>query len=180
VTAERSPAALLPRVALGEEAAFEECVRRYGNFVYSIARRYSKDERDAEDASQEIFMALWRNAGSFDASRGTEPTFVALIARRRLIDRQRTPGTRPLPVVDPAPELSTSAVESYVDARAAAVALAGCKDEQRRVIVLSALYGLTYEEISEQLALPLGTVKSLYYRGIDRVKRALTRGEAKS
>lgn len=171
---------LLPRVAQGDEAAFAACVGRYGKLVYALAWRMLKDARDVEDACQEVFFALWRSASTFDATRASEATFVAMIARRRLVDRVRAPGTRALPVADPPAAPSASALESYVDARSAARALEACNEEQRRVILLSALSGLTHTEISEELALPLGTVKSHYARGIERIRRALFKGEEKS
>lgn len=179
MTPSAPPPPLLPRIARGEETAFEQCVGRYGNFVYAIAARHLKDRHDVEDACQEIFMALWRSASAFDESRGSEATFVALVARRRLIDRHRTAGTRPLPLVGPVADSSASVLESYVDARTAMQALAACNEEQKRVILLAALQGLTHEEISQELSIPLGTVKSHYSRGIERVKRALNGSEAK-
>ena len=170
---------LLPRVAAGDEGAVKECLQRYRRLVYSLAWRYLKEERDAEDACQDIFVALWKNAAAFDPARGSETTFVALVARRRLIDRSRAPGTRPLPALEEAPPPSGSALESYVDARSAVAALRECSEDQRRVILLSAFQGLTHEEIAAELQMPLGTVKSHYSRGIERVKRALRSNEVK-
>jgi len=171
---------VLPRVARGDEDAVRECLQRYGRLVYSIAWRFTNDAAEADDACQDIFVALWRSAATFDPARGAEATFVAMIARRRLVDRQRTRGTRPLPELeaDPAPVAST--VETYVDARAAVAALADCSEDQRRVVQLAAFQGMTHDEIATELAMPLGTVKSHYARAIQRVKRALTRGEDES
>lgn len=171
---------LLPRVALGDEAAFTACVGRYSSLVYALAWRTLSSPRDVEDACQEIFFALWRSAATFDATKASEATFVAMIARRRLVDRMRSPATRALPLTEPPEAPSASALETHVDARKAAAALDACNDEQRRVILLSALSGLTHTEISEELALPLGTVKSHYARGIERIRRALFKGEAKT
>lgn len=168
---------LLPRVAAGDELAVRECLSRYGNLVFSIARRFSRDARDAEDACQDIFVALWRSAASYDPARAEEATFVALIARRRLIDRGRTPGTRAIPNALPEPGPSGTAMEAYVDARIAVAALEECSEAQRRVVMLAALHGFTHEEIARELSLPLGTVKSHYARGIERVKRALSARE---
>ena len=164
---------LLPGVGRGDAGAVKECIARYSNLVYSIAARFLRDPRDIEDACQDIFVALWRSAESFDAERASEATFVAMIARRRLVDRLRSAGTRPLPEVEPEPEPRGSAVEAYVDARNVAAALNDCSEDQKRVILLSALEGFTHEEISKSLSMPLGTVKSHYSRGIERVKRAL-------
>lgn len=169
---------ILPKVAEGDADAVKECLRRYGNLVWSLALRATRDTRDAEDACQDIFVALWKNAGAFDATRASEATFVAMIARRRLIDRSRAPGTRPLPLLDTEePRVSGSQAEAYVDARNAAEALSGCSEVQRRVIVMAALNGLSHDEIARELSMPIGTVKSHYARGIERVKKALTKNE---
>lgn len=167
---------VLPRVARGEDAAFRECVSTYGRLVYGIARRFLRDPSDVDDACQDIFLALWRSAGAFDPARGSEATFVALVARRRLVDRQRTVGTRPLPLHDDADGLDApvaATAEAYVDAKTAARALEALGEDQRRVVLLAALQGMTHDEISRELAIPLGTVKSHYARGVERVKRAL-------
>jgi RNA polymerase sigma-70 factor (ECF subfamily) len=165
------PAPLLPRVALGDELAMRECLRRYGGLLYSIVRRFCRDPADADDACQDVFVSVWRAATHFDPARGRESTFVALVARRRMIDRMRSahgPG--------PEGELTVTAAEvldRYVDARTAAAALDACTDDQRRVITRVAAFGLTHEEVSKELGMPLGSVKSHYARGIERVRRAL-------
>lgn len=174
-----SPEPLLPLVALGEPEAVKACLTRYGNFVYAIVRRFVRDEGDIEDACQDVFVALWKSAASYDPARGDEATFVAMIARRRVVDRRRTPGTRPLPAVEASPTAASQALDAYVDARSALGAMKECNEDQRRVIVLAAVHGMTHEEIARELSLPLGTVKSHYTRGIERVKRALERRETK-
>ena len=85
---------LLQRIAKGDASAVQECMETYGNLVWSLARRYSESAADAEDATQEIFLDIWKSAGRFDPERGKETTFIATIARRRLIDRVRAAGRR--------------------------------------------------------------------------------------
>ena len=80
---------LLAEVATGDSKAFEELTKKYGNLIWSIARRYLSNQAEAEDAVQEIFLALWQSASRFDAKKGSEITFIATIARRRLIDGLR-------------------------------------------------------------------------------------------
>ncbi|MCX5746449.1 MAG: sigma-70 family RNA polymerase sigma factor, partial [Proteobacteria bacterium] len=84
---------LLARVAVGDRGALRECLDRYGGLVWSIARRFEASE--AEDAVQEIFVDLWKSAVRYDPEVASEPTFIAMIARRRLIDRRRSRGRRP-------------------------------------------------------------------------------------
>ena len=85
---------LLPRIATGDNHAMEECLDLYGNLVWSLARRMSPSA-DADDAVQEIFLDIWKNAARFNKNVASEKTFVMMIARRRLIDRRRKLGREP-------------------------------------------------------------------------------------
>ena len=86
----------LQRVGNGDRSAIAECLQYYGGLVWSIARRLSPNKEDAEDAVQDIFFDLWRNAGRFDPEQGSEKVFITMIARRRLIDRLRAHERRAL------------------------------------------------------------------------------------
>ncbi|CAN5349104.1 sigma-70 family RNA polymerase sigma factor [soil metagenome] len=164
------PPPLLPRVALGDEIAVKECLRRYGRLVYSLAQRHCPHE--ADDATQDIFVDLWRSAASYDSEVAREVTFVAMIARRRLIDRARA-AKRALTAIDSPMPVRPETIEHWVDARIAARTLATLKTDERHAILLSACHGLSHDEIATELALPLGTVKSHISRGIARVRKAL-------
>ena len=80
---------VLHRVAAGDRAAVRECLARYGGLVWSLVRRSTSDAAEAEDAVQEIFVDVWQSASRFDPAVASEATFIAMIARRRLIDRAR-------------------------------------------------------------------------------------------
>jgi RNA polymerase sigma-70 factor, ECF subfamily len=84
---EPSTASMLTRVAARERAAVRECMASYGGLIWYLARRLSQTLLDAEDATQEIFMDIWRSAGRYDPALGSEKIFIMTIARRRLIDR---------------------------------------------------------------------------------------------
>lgn len=168
---------ILQRVALGDPGAPAECIDRYGGLVWSLARRLSPGPADAEDATQEIFLDVWRSAARFDPAVASEATFIATIARRRLIDRrrsaQRHQGTRPIEdhaaIANDPP-----AVERGEEAAAAARALAQLPPEQQRVIQLSIHAGLSHEQIVRATGLPLGTVKTHIRRGLMRVRDSLS------
>ena len=167
----RAPLPLLPRIAKGDELALRECLRRYGPLVASLARKFLRNAADVDDACQDIFLALWKNASAFDPERAAETTFVAMLARRRLIDRLRAAAVRvPLPPSDACVESDT--LDRYLDARIAVAGLTQCSEDQRKVILLAS-HGLTHAEIAEEMGIPLGTVKSHYTRGIDLVKKEL-------
>ena len=85
---------LLQKIANGDSSAVDECLAKYGNLVWSIARRYSPNNSDAEDATQEVFLEIWKNAARYDSDLSSEATFITMIARRRLIDRHRKQSRR--------------------------------------------------------------------------------------
>ena len=166
---------VLQRIASGDPAAVSECIAEYGALVWSLARRLTRSPSDAEDATQEIFLDIWRSASRFDASQGSDRVFIATIARRRLIDRLRK--TTNEPPMDPVEALETIAwadpglaSETSRDADVAVRALQELRPEQREVLELGLLHGLSQSEIAERLGMPLGTVKSFMRRGLIRVR----------
>jgi RNA polymerase sigma-70 factor (ECF subfamily) len=169
---------ILQRVADGEPSALKQCVDDFGPLVWSLARRLSRTSADAEDAVQEIFLDLWRSAGRYDPAKASETTFVAMIARRRLIDRLRKGGqeadatTALADVPEPRAE-GHDALERRADAAIAARAVRSLKDEQRRFLQLSVFRGMTHSEIAEATGTPLGTVKSHIRRGLLLVREKL-------
>jgi RNA polymerase sigma-70 factor, ECF subfamily len=177
-------AAVLERIAQGEAAAFAACVDTYGALVWSLARRFSPTPADAEDATQEIFLHLWKSASRYDAARGTEAVFIATLARRLLIDRHRERRRRPVEVVVDEidnPWGATDDVDGAMsaDAQLAATAMQRLKPDQQRVITLSIVEGLSQSEIATATGMPLGTVKTLMRRGLLEV-RALLGGSVQS
>ena len=173
--AEEEP--LLPLIARGQAGAVNECVRRYGPLVWSMARRMSPDRADAEDAVQEVFMQLWKSAATFDPQRCTERGFVALVARRRLIDRLRSQRSRRgLEVrLDPASFESgtVSPAHDDPDAQHAARLIAALPEDRRTVLLLFLADGCSHSEISARTGLPLGTVKSVVRRSLMLVREQL-------
>ncbi len=175
---------LLERIARGERTAFAQCVEQYGDLVWSLARRMSKNLADAEDGAQEIFVSIWKKASRFDATRGSEVAFIATLARRALIDRHRTQKRHSAEVVMNEMEGPWSAVddnrgETSSDATQAATAMKKLRPEQQRVIALAVWEGLSQNEIAGVTGMPLGTVKSLMRRGLLSIREMLG-GELKS
>ena len=173
-----SPSPVLPRVAAGDTAAVRVCIERYGRLVLGMARRWLGSAADAEDATQEVFIALWQRAGRFDPRVASELTFITMIARRKLIDRTRRRQARPPmaglsePVPDPAePTAAWEVADRLAPVRAA---LADLPDVQRRVLLLAVADGATHPEIAELTGLPLGTVKTHIRRGLLIVRERLT------
>jgi RNA polymerase sigma factor (sigma-70 family) len=169
---------LLQRVAGGDESAVSETLDRFGGLVWSLARRFCGDRSDIEDAVQDIFVDVWKSAPRYDPQIASEATFVAMIARRRLIDRRRR--KKVLPDVDAferrVEENATAVAESsYIseDAQRAAAALKTLRPDQQTVLRMSILHGLSHDQIAKATGLPLGTVKTHVRRGLIRLRETL-------
>lgn len=167
-------APLLPRVAQGDQGAVKKCIDTYGGLIWSVAKRLCPAQ-EAEDAVQEIFIDLWKNAARFDAGKSSEKTFVVMIARRRLIDRLRQQKRRPEQVnlADTAEPAYSAGLEASADAALAHEAMQCMNREQRQVLYLSLHLGLSHGEIAETTGVALGTVKSHIRRGLSAIREKL-------
>lgn len=170
--------AILQRIAEGDKTAVQECLDTYGGLVWSLARRMLGYSDDAEDAVQEIFIDVWKNAERFDEAQASETTFIAMIARRRLIDRirriQRQPNVDSLDdiLVEPSRNYDQE-MQISVEANQAAEAMRVLRPEQRQVLQLSIYQGLSHQEISNLTGMPIGTVKTHARRGLLQIREAL-------
>lgn len=182
---DRSTGALsvLERIASGDQSALMACIDQYGGLVWSLASRFLASAADAEDATQEIFLELWQKAHAFDSDLASEATFVAMVARRRLIDHSRrkssfntVPFDAQSDLVEEKPTLD--ALELSDEAAKANQCLEKLSQEQQSVLTLSIQHGESHSKIAEMLSLPLGTVKSFARRGLlqlrDCMKRSAT------
>lgn len=162
---------ILNRIARGDKTAVQECLDKYGGLVWSLARRMSPNTEDAEDAVQEIFIDIWKNADRFDEEQSSETTFIAMIARRRLIDRLRHSNRRisagSLEDMHSEPTIrADEEMQASIEAKNAARVLRTLRPEQRQILILSIVQGLSHQEIAEALKMPLGTVKTHARRGL--------------
>lgn len=172
------PEPLLPRIARGDSKAVQSFVDHYGALVWSLVRKSIRDHSQAEDAVQEIFISLWKNAARFDADRGSESLFVTTVARRRLIDRFRSQARHAdVESIDglevPDPDRALERVETSDEADLAIRALEQLKPGQKRLLEMWFVGGMTHTEIATSTGMPLGTVKSQIRRGILRVRELL-------
>jgi RNA polymerase sigma factor (sigma-70 family) len=186
-------ATILKRTAGGDPAAVAACIDRFGPLVWLLARRLLANQSECEDAVQEVFVEVWRSAHRFDPGIASARAFVAMIARRRLIDRGRMAQARIRGVADVA-ELGlaepTRDGEGAVggaggfggrldeDATRVRAALSELKPDQRELIELAFGQGWTHQQIAERKGQPLGTVKTNIRRGLIRLREILT-GESR-
>ncbi|HKP67982.1 MAG TPA: sigma-70 family RNA polymerase sigma factor [Pyrinomonadaceae bacterium] len=176
--------AILKRVAAGDADAVRDCLDKYGGLVWSLARRMLRNTEDAEDVVQDVFVDIWKNAERFDESQASETTFIAMIARRRIIDRIRYASRRVTAdslddvVAEPADRADRS-MQISVEANEAAEAVAALRPEQRQVLQLAIVHGLSHQEIADATGMPLGTVKTHARRGLLAAREILGLGAAR-
>ncbi|HEX7313535.1 MAG TPA: sigma-70 family RNA polymerase sigma factor [Pyrinomonadaceae bacterium] len=176
-------AGLLRAVARGDEAAFAQVYDRYAPILLGLMLRILRSRAEAEDVLQEVFLQVWQQARSFDPARGRGFTWLATLARSRAIDRLRAVDSRERAAQRSAEDGQPPEVESrnWADeeairaerAEAVRAALAELPEEQRQVLLLAYLDGMSQSEIAAAKNQPLGTVKTRTRAGLKRLSEAL-------
>jgi RNA polymerase sigma factor (sigma-70 family) len=175
-------AAAMARIAGGDRAALQLVYRDTSAKLFGVCLRILRDNGEAEDVLQDVYMTVWRRAGTFDPDRASPITWLVAIARNRSIDRLRASAKlRRMRPIDDALEIR--------DAAPGALAQVELSEEHRRlmdclgeleprhaVAIRSAfLDGATYEELAERVSVPLGTMKSWIRRSLMRLRDCLER-----
>jgi RNA polymerase sigma-70 factor, ECF subfamily len=176
--------ALIRRMADGDKDALAELYDSLSRPLYSTARHILNDASEAQDVVHDVFLALWKNAASFDSNRGAAFSWAVTLTRNRSIDRLRTRANRARLLGNSIPddlgygsEADMLGADSRVDIgdRAVAVrsALAELPKEQQKALELAFFSGLTQREIAEKLSEPIGTIKARIRRGLLKLRDAL-------
>lgn len=171
---------LLQRISENERGAMEECIQLFSGLVWNLVKRRVASQSAAEDLVQEIFTEIWKSAGRFDPSQGTETTFIGMIARRRTIDWTRkqmsAPALEPLPdQIDEVSAAEASPASDEYDRERVQHAVSQLSEQTRQLFHLHFDQGLTQQEIAACTELPLGTVKSILRRGLLEARSILLR-----
>lgn len=174
----RKDVKLARRVAAGDRRAVEEFVDLYSGRVQALARRYA-DGTDAEDLTQEIFVDLFRSAGSF-TGKSQFSTWVYRVAINHCL-RHRERARPPMLPYDDALRFTASLVGNPAQCAARGElsdkvydALDTLTAEHRAVVILHEMHGLTYTECAEALGVPVGTVKSRLSNAFRRLRERLS------
>lgn len=185
VPAQEADASALRRMGDGDGTGLAELYDRHGRALFSLAFRILRDQTDAEEVVQDVFVQAWRQAARYDTGRGPVVAWLLMLTRSRAIDRLRQ--RRGLP---PMRDDDVSALRDVADAgtpvdwqllsaeqvRALRAALDELPVAQRTAIELAFYEGLTHAEVAERLEQPLGTVKTRIRLGLLRLRAAI--GEA--
>jgi RNA polymerase sigma factor (sigma-70 family) len=179
-----SDEALVALVARSDESALAELYDRVGGTAYGLAYRVLRDEALSEDAVQEAFLGLWRNAGSFIPERAKASTWILTLVHRRAVDLVRREQRRRAEPIEGAPEPAVGSAEEAawlrLDRERVQGALAQLPDQQREAIELAYYGGYTQSELAERLGQPLGTIKSRMFSGLTRLRELLDEGNERT
>jgi RNA polymerase sigma-70 factor (ECF subfamily) len=173
---------LLVACAEGDEQALGSLYDRFGKVAYGLAVRVLRDPALAEDAVQEAFLDVWRQAASFDRSRGAPSTWILTIVHRRAVDLVRSQthfnalpdqlgATAARAVLAESTDDDVALREARGKVRAA---LAKLSRAEREVLYLAYWFGLTQSQIASALGIPAGTVKSRTFNALARLREALS------
>jgi len=173
-----SDEALVALAARSEQTALAELYDRYGRTAYGLALRILRDERLAEDAVQEAFLAVWRTASRFVPERGRASTWILTLVHRRAVDAVRHEQRRRADSLELADEPATvEGVEEDAWLRfqreRVQSALRRLPDAQREALELAYYGGFSQSELAERLGQPLGTIKSRMFGGLSRMRELL-------
>jgi RNA polymerase sigma-70 factor (ECF subfamily) len=172
---------LLPLIAAGDKSAVDRFIERYGGLIWTLTKKMTRSSHDAEDLVQEIFIELWKNAPHFRPERGSEISFISIIARRRLLDRLRKNSVH-AQVHNLHEESMLEVSERQSDSLEVADEIAkvrNCMDQlspnAQGVLKLILQEGMSHQEVSTSLRLPLGSVKSFARRGLLSLRECVQR-----
>jgi RNA polymerase sigma factor (sigma-70 family) len=173
-----SDEAIVALVARADQSALSELYDRFGRVAYGVAVRILRDEKLAEDAVQEGFLAAWRNADRFMPERAKASTWLLTLVHRRAVDLVRRENRRraeSLP--DDADYASSDSAEDDAwlrfERERVQDALRKLPDQQREALELAYYGGFTQSELAERLGQPVGTIKSRMFTGLARLRELL-------
>lgn len=180
-------AALLRRVASGDEHALGVLYDRWSPLVFSLCVHILADDDEAEEAVEETFWQAWRQAARYDTARGAVSTWLTTIARSRALDRLRTSRRRQEEAMSDLSETKRAAVDATAHRgddppRGAEIAerrglvrqaLLALPAEQREVLELAYFRGLSQSEIAERTGQPLGTIKTRVRLAMEKLRDRL-------
>jgi len=175
-----SEEALVALVARGDEVALAELYDRVGRMAYGLAFRVLRDDRLAEDAVQDAFLAVWRTAAGYSAERAKATTWILTLVHRRAVDlvrREQRRRAEPLDDAEGHEEAASASAEEaawlHFERERVQAALRQLPDTQREAIELAYYGGFTQSELAERLGEPLGTIKSRMFAGLARLRELL-------
>ncbi|MEU3838751.1 sigma-70 family RNA polymerase sigma factor [Streptomyces sp. NPDC028635] len=171
---------LMGSVALGDQEAFAAVYDAVAGPVLGVVRSVLRDRAQSEEVMQEVLVEVWRTAARFRPDRGTAINWILTLAHRRAVDRVRSVEASAVrehkaALLDQLPEYDevTEQVQTRLEREQVRRCLRTLTELQRQAVTLAYYRGLTYRQVAEALALPLGTVKTRLRDGLIRLRDCL-------
>lgn len=164
----------------GNATALEIVYDRYGAAVYRLALRMLSNPTEAEDLTQEVFLAFWRGVAKYDPTRGTLLVFLLTITRSRALNRIKQQASthnlhqkfgRYLPRNHHHPGMEAVALAELQERMGKA--LANLPSIHQQVLEMGYYQGKSQSEIAQELNIPLGTVKTRSRQGLLKLRQFL-------
>lgn len=173
-------AALVSAIAAQDARALRAFWHRLHRLVFTLAVRITADRANAEEVTLDVFHEVWRRAGAYDPNQGTVIGWVMNLARSRAIDRVRHDTRRKRTATHVASDDVTQSqerdpVERREDAARVRAALRDLTRGERDAIELAYFSDVSYAQVAQRLAEPLGTIKTRIRSGLAKLRFALDR-----
>lgn len=171
---------LIALLRSGSRDGFNYLYRNYSAVLYGVIQRIVSDEETAQDVMQEAFVKIWNNIGQYDASRGRIYTWMLNISRNAAIDKLRTRGEIMRGKIQTGEEAvnnlqNTRRTEQQTDTIGLKSMVAGLRPEYHTIVDLAYFRGYTLDEVSKELNVPLGTVKTRMRAAMQQLRQQFSK-----
>jgi RNA polymerase sigma-70 factor (ECF subfamily) len=170
---------VLRSVAKGDRAAFRRLYERAGPTLFGICSRILRDRNAAEDAFQEAILRIWQKSYLYDPAKGEAMNWMVTVVRRVALDRLSARRARPVSLTDESVAALVEALSNQAPHDPGlAPDLRRClgllEQNYRQSVLLAYYYGLSYEELAEHSAVPVGTIKTWIHRAVEKLQLCLS------
>jgi RNA polymerase sigma-70 factor, ECF subfamily len=177
---------------MDDQEALGSLFRRYARLVWSVGRRILRNNEEADDLVQDVFLFLRRKASAFDSCKGSARSLIVHITYQRAISRRRYLTSRHFysskdlgeendgGMPAPATPLYDESVEAHLGREGLKRALAELSADQRETLRLYFFEGFSLEEVAAHMGQSPGNVRHYYYRGLDKLRRQMPRKKGRN
>lgn len=172
-----SESVLIEKLNQRDQVAFQWLYDQYSPALYGVVLRIMRDEEQAQDVLQDIFIKVWKNLDAYDAGKGRLFTWLLNVARNTAIDALRARKTHPTNAIRTDEEnvhiidQQHNTQQPNPDHIGVQEIVSQLRPERKQLIDLVYFAGYTHEEAAEELNLPLGTVKTRVRAALQELKQ---------
>jgi RNA polymerase sigma-70 factor (ECF subfamily) len=169
---------VLRSVATGDRAAFRVLYEQAGPTLFAICSRMLRDRAAAEDAFQEAMLRVWQKSHLYDPAKGSAMGWLVTVVRRVVLDRLAARRTGTVSLTDESVAALIETLAKSPQDAGLAPDLRKClgllEQNNRQSVLLAYYYGLSYEELAEHSAVPVGIIKTWIHRAVEKLQLCLT------